>query len=212
MKKQNKTTNKKTEQKLSEEESEKMKEIQDTKEDVMNEILFKTGEEDKKKKKERDQKKEEEIINLTGGGKTSYKQQRDFNSVLLLSAVFRDITFVPEFYDHLYRMTGLKKDSNNPHHKPGIFSVYTIKYIYRRFNIKNLMDELRTRNPFITAECMREFKHYQYFNEENYNKLLGFIKEFIAFCDERPTALYQFDIDYCKKYNLTTDGDMFYNE
>jgi hypothetical protein len=209
MKKQKKPTKKKTEQKLSEEDLKKMKEIQDTKDDVKDDILFRTIEEDKKKKKERDQKKEEEINNLTGG---AYKKQKSFNSILLKSAVFRDITFIEAFYDHLFRMTGLKKDENNPHHRPNIFAEYTIKYIYRRFNVRNLMDELRDRNPFITAESMREFKHYQFFNEENYSKLLGFIDDFIQYCNEHPTPLFQFDIDYCKHYNLTTDGDMFYNE
>lgn len=195
--------------KLSEEELKKIREIQETKDDVKNDILFRTNEEDKRKKKERDQKKEEEIYRLTGG---IYKSLKSFNAILLKSAVFRDVTFVEAFYNHLYRMTGLKKDENNPHHRPNIFAFYTIKYIYRRFNIKNLMDELRDRNPFITAESMREFKHYQFFNEENYSKLLAFIDDFIKYANEHPTPLYQFDVDYCKKYNLTTDGDMFYNE
>jgi hypothetical protein len=205
MKQQNK------QQTLSEEELQKLKEIQESKEDVKNEILFRTSVEDKKKKKERDQKKEEEIINLIGGDHTSYKSQRNFNAVLLLSAVFREVTFVEAFYDHLYRMTGLKRDKNNPHYRPNIFALYTIKYIYRRFSIKNLMEELRSRNPFITAESMREFKHYQYFNEENYLKLLNFINDFIKFCDRHPTPLHQFDVDYCKEFGLNTDGDMFYN-
>ena len=64
------------------------------------------------------------------------------------------------------------------------------------------MLELQSRNPFITAECMREFKHYQFFNEENYLKLIGFINDFIKFADENPTPLHKFDVDYCKKYNL----------
>jgi P63C domain len=206
MKKQRKTTKK---QKLSEEELKKLKEIEESKEDVKNEILFRTIEEDKKKKKERDQKKEDEINDLTGG---AYKKHKSFNLILLKSAVFRNVTFIEAFYDHLFRMTGLKKDENNPHHRPNIFAEYTIKYIYRRFNIRNLMDELRDRNPSITAESMRDFKHYQFFNEENYVNLLCFIKDFIQYCDEHPTPLFQFDIDYCKHYNLTTDGDMFYNE
>ncbi len=199
-------------QNLSEEELQKLKEIQESKEAIKDEILFRTSEVDKRRKKEIDRKKEDDIINLTGGGNTSYKAQRNFNAVLLKSAVFRDVTFVDAFYDHLYRMTGLKKDENNPHHRPNIFAFYTIKYIYRRFNIKNLLQELQSRNPFITAESMREFKHYQFFNEENYLRLIDFINDFIRFADEHPTPLHQFDIDYCKKYNLTTDGDMFYND
>lgn len=195
---------------LSEEELQKLKEIQDRKE--ANEILFRTSEDDKKRKKEIDKKKEADIISLIGGDSTSYKDQKKFNSILLKSAVFRDITFIEAFYDHLYRMTGLKKDEKNLHHRPNIFAWYTIKYIYRRFSIKNLMGELQSRNPFITAESMREFKHYQFFNEENYIKLLGFINDFVKFADEHPTRLHQFDIDFCKEYNLTTDGDMFYND
>lgn len=198
-------------QNLSEEEIKKLNFIQKTKEDVKSEILFRTTEEDQKRKKESDQEKDEVIRKLTGGN-TTYKNKKLFNTVLLGSAVFRNVTFVEAFYDHLYRMTGLKRDPQKPNHRPNIFAVYTIKYIYRRFNIKNLMIELQSRNPFITAESMREFKHYQFFNEENYLKLIGFIDDFIQFADEHPTPLYQFDIDYCKKYNLTTDGDMFYNE
>ena len=46
-----KTAKKKTDQKLSEEELKKMKEIQETKDDVKDDILFRTSEEDKKKKR-----------------------------------------------------------------------------------------------------------------------------------------------------------------
>jgi hypothetical protein len=71
------------------------------------------------------------------------------------------------------------------------------------------MDEFRVRNPFITAACMREFKHYQFLNEENYNKLLGFINDAIIVMREC-SAMHEFDIEYCKKYQLVTDGDIFY--
>lgn len=197
--------------KLTDEHLKRVSPDQKTKTETKEDILFRTEELTKQRLKERNKKKEEEIFELTGGGQTSIRSLRNFNKILLKNPVIREVTFVKEFYDHLYRLTGLPRSESNPHYKPDVFAEYTIKYIYGRFNIKNLLPELRDRNPYITAESMREFKHYHYFNEESYNRLLGFISEFMSFA-KGFEKLHEFDIAYCKKYNLTTDGDIFYND
>jgi hypothetical protein len=172
-------------------------------------ILFETAALTQKKLRERNKEKDKEIFELTDGRRMSIFSKKQFDKMLLKSPVFRDVTFVPEYYDELYRLTGLKKSETNPHQKPDIFSVYTIKYIYRRFNIKNLMQELWNRNPFITGQSFREFKHYNFFDEANYLRLLGFINDMVTFA-KKCNTMYEFDVEYCKHYGLTTDADMFY--
>lgn len=200
----------KTKKPLTEDELQKLKQSQETKKAEKDALLFDSEALTQKKLKERNEQKEKEIRDLIGGGQVSVYDKKQFNKMLLKQPTFRDVTFVPGFYDALYKLTGLKKSEENPHYKPEIFALHTIKYIYRRFNVKNLMIELWERNPFLTGEFFREFKHYQLLNDENYLKLLGFISDFIEFAKDYENKLYQFDIDYCKKHNLTTDMDMFY--
>lgn len=200
----------KNNRKLTDEELEKLKQLKETNQELQDSILFETEALRPKEAKKINEQKEKEIRHLLSGEPFSVYSKKQFNKMLLKNPAFRDITFVPEFYDALYSLTGLKKTEDNQNQKPEIFAVYTIKYIYRRFNIRNLMLELWERNPFLTNESFREFKHYQLLNDENYTKLLGFINDFIKFAKGYERKLYQFDIDYCKEYGLTTDMDMFY--
>ena len=197
--------------KITDEERERLRQIEEANKALMASILMETEALTPADVKMRDLKKEQEVFELLNGDKTSIYTQRLFNTILMPTAQARDITYKPPYYDRLFAMTGLKKSEKDPHYKPGIFAYYTEKYIYDRFNIRNLMEELRERNPFITGSSMREFKHYRFFNDPNYRKLQGFISDFIAFSEGYDLKMYQFDIDYCKKYNLTTDGDLFLN-
>jgi len=37
---------------------------------------------------------------------------------------------------------------NNPNHKPSIFAIYTTKYAYGHFNLKELISYLQFKTPF----------------------------------------------------------------
>lgn len=196
--------------KLTDKELEKLKRIKEENQALQDAILFETEALKPKEAKKRNEEKEKEIIQLLGNRQTSIFSQKEFQKILLKDATFRDITFSPELYDEWYRLTGLKKDEEHPNQKPEIFAFYTIKYVYGRFNIKNLMDELRSRNPFLTGQSIREHKHYQFLNDEYYNQLCGFISTLTVFAKDYNT-MFEFDIKYCKQFGLTTDGDMFYS-
>lgn len=198
--------------KLTDEEQEKLRQIKEANKALQDAILFETEALKPAQAKARDRKKEQEIINLVGGGQTSVYSRKQFNKILLKRPdLERGKTFVDEFYEQLYRLTGIKKNKKNPHEKPHVFAIYTIKYIYGRFMIKNLMDELRARNPFLTAEMFREFKHYHFLNDENYNSLVGFINSAIEFMKEcKSNAIHEFDVKYCKRYGIKTNVDLFY--
>ncbi len=199
--------------KLTDEELEKLKQIKEANKALQDLILLNTEALNPAQAKARDLKKEKELIDLIGADPVSIYSIKQFNKLLLKRATKRDITFINKFYDNFFILTGIKKDEKNPHWKPFVFALFTIKYIYRRFRIKNLMDELRNRNPFLTGEMFREFKHYQFFNDEYYKQLIEFINDVTEMqdeCLEKGLAMYQFDVKYCKKYNLLTDTDLFY--
>lgn len=198
--------------KLTSEELEKLQRLKEQKQAEKDSILFDTEALTPKQAKKINREKEKEILELVGGGQTSIYTRKQFSKMLLKRPdLDRGKTFVDEFYDQLYRLTGLKKNKKQPHEKPHVFAGYTVKYIYGLFKIKNLMDELRTRNPFLTAEMFREFKHYHFLNEENYYKLIGFINNAIEFMKGcKPKAMHEFDVKYCKHFGIKTDQDLFY--
>jgi len=200
----------KNDRKLTDEELEKLKQLKETNKELQDAILFETEALRPKEAKKRNEQKEKEIRHLLSGEPFSVYSKKQFNKMLLKNPTFRDITFIQDYYDALYRITGLKKSKEHPNQKPEIFAVLTIKFIYRRFNVRNLMLELWERNPFLTGESFREFKHYQLLNDDNYLNLLSFINDFIKFAEGYERKLYKFDIDYCKHFRLTTDMDMFY--
>ncbi len=196
---------------LSEEELKQVKHIQETKQETKEGILFNTNLLTRKEAKKIDRSKEKVIIYLIGGDKTSIYSRKQFNKILLKNPKHRDITFIEDFYNEMYRLTGLEKSKDHPHYKPNIFAEYTIKYIYGRFKIKNLMDELRERNPFLTHELFREFKHYYLLNEENYDKLVVFINDAINYMRKFENKnMFKFDVEYCKEYGIKNNEDLFY--
>lgn len=201
----------KNKKKLTEEEINEIKKIQETKKETKDSILFGADLLTPKEAKKRDRKKEKEIIDLIGGGQTSIYSRKQFNNILLKKPKYRDVTFVEDFYNELYRLTGLVKDKDHPHFRPNIFADYTVKYIYGRFMIKNLMNELRERNPFLTHELFREFKHYYWLNEENYDKLVVFINDAILYMRKfEDKNMFKFDVEYCKEYLIKNNEDLFH--
>src|SRR5690242_5199081 len=88
-------------------------------------------------------------IVFSNGRSTSLGELTKIRDILLSEAREYSKTFPPQFYNELRRLTGYNKDKKNPHHKPMIFAIYTIKYVYGRFNLKDLIRELQQKNPFL---------------------------------------------------------------
>lgn len=196
---------------LTEIEVNELKKIQETKPDVKKSILFEADLLTPKEAKKRDRKKEAVIIKMIGGEQFSIASVKELNKMLLkVAGDFGGPLFVTAYYDTFRKLTGFKKDEKHPHYNPSIFAVYTLKYVYRRFKIKNLISELQKRNPYVTGQFIRANKHYQYFRrEEDVNKIIGFIKDVIIWGD-KCKDMTEFDEMYCKEFGLTTDGVIEY--
>lgn len=77
--------------------------------------------------------------------------------------------FRPAFYDELFRLTGIKRDKDNPHFKPHIFSKHTLNIIYSNFpkGIINYFNE----NNKADIHGFRLYKHFQLLNQLGETKL-----------------------------------------
>ncbi|MBL7740333.1 MAG: hypothetical protein JNK14_14045 [Chitinophagaceae bacterium] len=196
---------------LTDEELNEIKRIQETKESTKDSILF--GADlisPKEAKKKRDKQKESEVHQLIGGGHFTIASVKELNKMLLKQAgAYMGPLFIPSFYDVLRKLTGFKKSKKHPNYNPSIFAVYTLRYVYRRFKIKNLISELQSRNPFLTGQSIRANKHFQYLKrEEDIVKLVGFIKDVVEVGNEC-NDMTEFDEVYCRRFGLPTDGVMF---
>jgi hypothetical protein len=204
----------KNRKKLTEEEINEIKKIQETKKETKESILFETDllspKEAKKEAKKRDKKKESEIHEVIGGETFTIASIKELNKMLLkVAGDYAGPFFVTAYSDVFRKLTGLKKDEKHPHYSPSIFAVYTLRYVYRRFKIKNLIKELQDRNPYITGLTIRANKHFQYFKrEEEIKKLVGFIDDVITW-GNKCKDMTEFDEMYCRQFGLPTDGTLF---
>src|SRR5450755_4262332 len=107
------------------------------------------------------EKAQHQVKFFIGEQETSLGAIRDAHRLLLREAKPYRVTFLSEFYDELRRITGMPKSKINPHHKPAIFAVHTLRFIYNRFLMKDFIDQLYARNPFMAGLNIRNFKHFQ---------------------------------------------------
>lgn len=83
----------------------------------------------------------------------------------------------PEFYNQLFRLTGLKRNPHHPNWKPRIFAKHTLTALYRRFPdgiIKYLQE-----NNGADVYGFRMHKHFQLLNKLGEAKLLSVIEDAI---------------------------------
>ena len=136
------------------------------------------------------------------------EELKEISKMLLAAAKVYEKTFPPEYYDEMRRLTGFRKDPKNPHHKPFIFSIYTIKYAYGRFNLKELIRVLQEKNPYLAGLNIRNYKHFQFFSEADTERLIGFLQDMIRVM-KSCKKWYQFENKYSKMYNLAFPDDLF---
>jgi hypothetical protein len=154
------------------------------------------------------EKRENKLKVIIGGRETTVGEIKDSLRLLRDNAKAYKVTFVDPYYDGLRKVTGFKKREDNPHYKPGIFAVYTIRFIYSRFLYKDFIEQLRQRNPFLAGLNLRNFKHFQFLNEDAQKMLEGYIQDMIAVLDECNT-FQEFEEKYCRKYKLIWEPRLF---
>lgn len=195
---------------ISEEELNEIKHIKETKEATKDTIVFGADLLSPKEAKKRNKQKEKDVYQAIGGETFSIASIKELNKMLLkVAGEYAGPIFITKFYDVFRKLTGYKKDEKHPHYNPSIFAIYTLRYVYRRFKIKNLIKELQGRNPYITGQFIRANKHYQYFKrEEDIQQLVGFIDD-VTTWGNKCKDMTEFDEVYCKQFGLPTDGALF---
>lgn len=153
-------------------------------------------------------KKEKEPIEFLDGRKTSLEELKEISKILLSSAREYEKTFPPKYYDEMRRLTGFKKDPKHPHYKPFIFAIYTIKFAYGRYNLKELIRVLQEMNPYLAGLNIRNYKHFQFIGESDTARLKEFIQDMITVM-ETCKKWHQFESKYSKMYNLAFPDDLF---
>ena len=152
--------------------------------------------------------KAKEPIIFADGRTTSLEEIGRIHDILLAEAREYSLTFVSEYYSQMRRLTGYKADKKNPHHKPCIFAIYTIKYAYGRFNLKVLIRELQDRNPYLPGLNVRNFKHFQLTSEAAHEDLRSYIQDMITVM-KTCQRWSQFETKYSRMYNLAFPDDLF---
>lgn len=81
------------------------------------------------------------------------------------------------YYDEMFRLTGFKRDKENPHYKPHIFAKHTLEIVYRNFpdGIISYFNE----NNKADINGHRLYKHFQLLNQLGETKLALIIEDAI---------------------------------
>jgi hypothetical protein len=156
-----------------------------------------------------DLKKKRLLIEFPDGRKTTEAELEEIVKIILNDARDYMITFRAEYYDEMRRLTGYKRLKKNPNYNPSIFAIYTIKYAYGRFNLKELIRYLQSKNPFLAGLNCRNFKHFQLLDDEHYSKLKGEYIEDMIRVMKTCKKWHQFESKYSKMYDLAFPDDLF---
>lgn len=134
-----------------------------------------------------------EKIELRSGKIVSLK---DIRNVIAENRQVHFVMFVQDFYKQMCRLKGLKYE---PNRRPYIFAKYTIELIYARFD-KSVLPTLEYKNPY-NEFGFRNYKHFQFLNEQGIILLGGFISNAVETMKEY-TNWYEFRINYAKQNGL----------
>lgn len=145
--------------------------------------------------------RENEKFQLLNGVETSWKELREahFKFMRFIAEIKRgyEKTFPPEIYSEWRRLNGWDKNPFQKHHKPIIFALYTILFIYGRFP-KEILPTLEDLNKYIYPG-IRLYKHFELLTDEGYKDIETFIQDVIKItrtCND----MYEFRVKYAAKY------------
>jgi hypothetical protein len=113
------------------------------------------------------------------------------------------VMFVPAYYKEIFRLNNWPWD---PARRPHIVAVWTNEIIYARFK-KDVLPTLQTLNPF-TELGIRNYKHFQWLNEDGHKLLEGFILDAVRVM-KTSSSWYEFRMKYGKEFNLPVQIKMW---
>ncbi|EEI89711.1 hypothetical protein HMPREF0765_4616 [Sphingobacterium spiritivorum ATCC 33300] len=150
--------------------------------------------------------RENEKILLTGGREISLSDIKDKLDIFITAYASEYIKRFPQsFYDEIYRLNNWPIPKNKTFRK-FIIGRYTNELIYMRFTNEGL-SKLQIMNPYVRM-FTREFKHFQFLNDEAKILLDRFIYEATE-CMKECTTWYEFRLKYGIRYNLNVQLRMF---
>jgi hypothetical protein len=103
------------------------------------------------------------------------------------------------FFKWMFKLKGWNLNPNE-FIKPPCCAIYIKQYIYGRFQPEMLPTLLSKPNPLIFG-YIRQYKLFQYLNEEGRRLMQGYIEDAINVMEESKDW-YDFELTYTKKYNL----------
>ena len=140
-----------------------------------------------------------EIIELLNGSKISpFDLKKRFIAEI---AQPWEVFFTKEFYSEVFRKNGWPIPEGGISEKPHIVAQWTNEVIYLRFT-KEILDELRRKNPYMTGIWLRREKHHQWLSDAGREKLRVFIQDAIDGMKACTGTWYDFQLAHAKKYNL----------
>ncbi|WP_438944868.1 P63C domain-containing protein [Sediminibacterium sp.] len=148
--------------------------------------------------------RQNEIIQLIGGSAINLPKLSDFIAKSKQQYV---PTFPQEFYTEIDRLNGWVRPKETRHQKPPIVGRWTKELIYGRFP-KEVLPVIEQLNPYMGFGARLD-KHFQWLTPGARCKLESFISQAIEVMKISITW-YEFKVNYCKKYNLPMQIDLFY--
>lgn len=143
--------------------------------------------------------RDHEIIELLNGSRISpFELKKRFIAEI---AQPWEVFFVQDFYAEVFRLNGWPIPEGGISEKPQIVAQWTNEVIYLRFT-KDILDELRRKNPYMTGMWLRKEKHHQWLNDAGRAKLREFIQDAIDGMKACTGTWYDFQLAHAKKYNL----------
>lgn len=142
--------------------------------------------------------REFEIIELLNGKKTTLHDIK--KRYIAAKAQEWKLAFTQDFYKEVFRLNRWPIPDGDISEKPHVVAQWTNEVVYLRFT-KDILDELRRKNPFRTDLWLREKKHHQWLTREGREKLLGFIDDAIDGMKACATW-YEFYVKHAKRYDL----------
>ncbi|WP_160067625.1 P63C domain-containing protein [Sphingobacterium bovisgrunnientis] len=150
---------------------------------------------------------ESQKIQLFSGKIISEEEILNRRVYLLKNVATYEKMFPQEFYDNIFRLNHWQQNKNKTL-RPSVVGKYTNFCIYARFD-KSILPQLQSINPYIEFG-IRQFKHFQWLNEDGRQQLLVYIQQSIDMMKEC-TEWNAFVQKYGAKYNIPVQSQIEFN-
>lgn len=147
-------------------------------------------------------------IKMPSGQEMTIDEWIDLNPFVQMKPKEWEKHFPQEFYDQLYRLTGIEKRNEYLNGRPHIFARITLEIIYSRFS-KSTLIVLRKLNPMIMTG-LRGYRHFQFLNEKGSLLIKQYIADAISVMkDCKDGDWYSFRKELHKRFGVVYQLDLF---